>query len=221
MSIISKKALSKIKPNMTVSLGGGSNVLNLAKDLNNARIPGLRLYSPSEITKFQGKQLGLDILTLNDNMPKFDLAFDGCDSVDRNFNALKSGGGIHLFEKIAAENAKEYVLLLPKERFKEMLNPTVSLCIEIIPNCLNNLMTKIPQEYTAKVRLDQSVASFAHSPLGNLLIDIYPSNSWLDIEQLNDFLLKQNGVVSSSHFKNLVTSIITESNNKAIEIKKG
>ncbi|MCZ3527486.1 hypothetical protein L2821_09720, partial [Lactobacillus gasseri] len=62
---------------------------------------------------------------------------------------------------------KEYVLLLPKERFKEMLNPTVSLCIEIIPNCLNNLMTKIPQEYTAKVRLDQSVASFAHSPLGN------------------------------------------------------
>lgn len=47
-----------------------------------------------------------------------------------------------------------------------MLNPTVSLCIEIIPNCLNNLMTKIPQEYTAKVRLDQSVASFAHSPLG-------------------------------------------------------
>ena len=47
-----------------------------------------------------------------------------------------------------------------------MLNPTVSLCIEIIPNCLNNLMTKIPQEYTAKVRLDQSV-SFAHSPLGN------------------------------------------------------
>ena len=36
-------------------------------------------------------------------MPKFDLAFDGCDSIDQNFNALKSGGGIHLFEKIAAE----------------------------------------------------------------------------------------------------------------------
>ncbi|MDK7085515.1 hypothetical protein QP360_06770, partial [Gardnerella leopoldii] len=62
------------------------------------------------------------------------------------------------------------------------------------------------------------ICSFA---IGQLLIDIYPSNSWLDIEQLNDFLLKQNGVVSSSYFKNLVTSIITESNNKAIEIKKG
>ena len=165
MSIISKKALSKIQPNMTVSLGGGSNVLTLAKDMNNAQIPGLRLYSPSEITKFQCEQLGLNILALNDNMPKFDLAFDGCDSIDQNFNALKSGGGIHLFEKMAAENAKEYILLLPKERFKETLNPTISLCIEIIPNCLNNLMKKIPQGYTAKIRLSQSVASFAHSPL--------------------------------------------------------
>ena len=71
--------------------------------------------------------------------------------VSKNFNALKSGGGIHLFEKIAAENAKEYILLLPKERFKETLNPTISLCIEIIPNCLNNLMKKIPQGYTAKI----------------------------------------------------------------------
>ena len=131
---------------MTVSLGGGSNVLTLAKDMNNAQIPGLRLYSPSEITKFQCEQLGLNILALNDNMPKFDLAFDGCDSIDQNFNALKSGGGIHLFEKIAAENAKEYILLLPKERFKETLNPTISLCIEIIPNCLNNLMKKIPKD---------------------------------------------------------------------------
>lgn len=57
--------------------------------------------------------------------------------------------------------------------------------------------------------------------MGNLLIDIYPNNSWSDIEQLNDLLLKQNGVISSSYFKNLVTSIITENNNEAIEIKKG
>ena len=105
--------------------------------------------------------------------------------------------------------------------FVKNINPTISLCIEIIPNCLNNLMKKIPQGYTAKIRLSQSVASFAHSPLGNLLIDIYPNNSWSDIEQLNDFLLKQNGVISSSYFKNLVTSIITENNNEAIEIKKG
>ena len=41
MSLISQKALSKIKPNMSISLGGGSNVLNLAKDLSQAHISNL------------------------------------------------------------------------------------------------------------------------------------------------------------------------------------
>ncbi len=41
MPIISKKALSKIKPNMIISLGGGSNILNLTKDLSTAQIPNL------------------------------------------------------------------------------------------------------------------------------------------------------------------------------------
>lgn len=68
MSIISKKALSKIKPNMTISLGGGSNVLNLAKDLSNANIPNLHFYSPSEITQMQCKKLGLAVLALNDTI---------------------------------------------------------------------------------------------------------------------------------------------------------
>lgn len=221
MSIISKKALSKIKPNMTISLGGGSNVLNLAKDLSTAKISNLHFYSPSEITRMQCKKLDLTVSDLNDTMPQFDLAFDGCDSIDQNFNVLKSGGGIHLFEKIAAENTKEYILLLPRDRFKEELNPAIPLCIEVIPNCLDSFIKNVPKEYQAQVRLGKAVASFARSPLGNLLVDIYPKDSWTNIKHLNDFLLKQNGVVGSSYFENLTTSIITEDNNEAIEIKKG
>lgn len=100
MSLISQKALSKIKPNMSISLGGGSNVLNLAKDLCQAHISNLTLYSPSEITQAKCKQFGLKVLPFIENSPHLDLAFDGCDSIDKNFNALKSGGGIHLFEKL-------------------------------------------------------------------------------------------------------------------------
>lgn len=110
---------------------------------------------------------------------------------------------------------------MPRDRFKEKLNPAVPLCIEVIPNCLDNFIKNAPKEYQAEVRLDKAVASFARSPLGNLLVDIYPKDSWTNIKQLNDFLLKQNGVVSSSYFENLTTSIITEDNNEAIEIKKG
>ena len=221
MSLISQKALSKIKPNMSISLGGGSNVLNLAKDLSQAHISNLMLYSPSEITQAKCKQFGLKVLPFSETSSHLDLAFDGCDSIDKNFNALKSGGGIHLFEKIAAENAEEYILLLPVERFRDNLSPTIPLCLEVVPACLENVIKTIPEEYDYKIRLGKAVASFARSPLGNILIDIYPQTSWHNIKKLNSFLLKQNGVVSSSYFEGIVTSIITETKNKAVEIKKG
>lgn len=63
---------------MTISLGGGSNILNLTKDLSTAQIPNLHFYLPSEITRMQCKKLGLSVLPLNDTMSKFYLAFDGC-----------------------------------------------------------------------------------------------------------------------------------------------
>lgn len=51
MPIISKKALSKIKPNMTISLGGGSNILNLTKDLSTAQIPNLHFIHHLKLLK--------------------------------------------------------------------------------------------------------------------------------------------------------------------------
>ncbi|WP_369187715.1 ribose-5-phosphate isomerase A [Lactobacillus delbrueckii] len=56
---------------------------------------------------------------------QLDLAFDGADSVDFSLKALKSKGGIHLFEKIAAQEADEYVLLLLEGRLREKLGPDV------------------------------------------------------------------------------------------------
>ena len=83
-----------------------------------------------------------------------------------------------------------------------------------------NLYKNVSQEYKTEVRLGKTVASFARSPLGKLLVDIYPNDSWTNIKQIKNFLLKQNGAVNSSYFEKLTTNIITEDDNKAIEIKK-
>lgn len=51
ISTISSLAFSKIKPNMTVSLGGGHNVFNLAQEIAHHNEIDLILCSPSEITR--------------------------------------------------------------------------------------------------------------------------------------------------------------------------
>ncbi|WP_367302417.1 ribose-5-phosphate isomerase A, partial [Lactobacillus helveticus] len=120
---ISKLAISKIKTGMTISLGGGHNVMNLAEELHQSSITNITLCSPSELTRMNVHPL--------DEIKWIDLAFDGCDSVDYQLNALKSGGGIHLFEKIAAQMSKEYILLVPEKRVQKELSSKVPLCIEV------------------------------------------------------------------------------------------
>lgn len=215
---ISSLALSKIKPGMTISLGGGSNVFNLAKEIKNQNLQ-IKLISPSEITRFKCKEIGLEVAAL-DNTQSIDLAFDGVDGVDYDLNAMKSGGGIHFFEKIAAKMSKEYILLLPSERIQKDISSDLPLCIELAAPALNQFLGFCKsQNLRAEIR--QSNSSFIRSPLGNLLIDVY-ANNWKDIAEINDNIIKQNGVVSSSYFTNLVTSLITTNkDNEAIEIKKG
>ena len=97
VTTISKLALSKIKNGMTVSLGGGHNVFNLTQAIRHAQLD-IRLCSPSELTRLNCQAIGLQVDSL-EAIDHIDLAFDGCDSVDYHFNALKSGSGIIYMKK--------------------------------------------------------------------------------------------------------------------------
>jgi ribose 5-phosphate isomerase A len=220
ITTISQLAFSKIKPGMTVSLGGGHNVFNLAKTISEHNLT-LNLVSPSEITRIKASELGLQIHP-SEEVNHIDMAFDGCDSVDYNFNTLKSGGGIHLYEKIAAQMSSEYILLLPAERITKELSSKVPLCIEVAPPTVRQVI-KAGEDMGLKMEIRQGdkVASLARSPQGNLLVDAV-TNTWNDIDKLVLKINNQNGVVATSYFKNLVTSLITtDKQNNAIEIKKG
>ncbi len=221
INVITNLALQKIKPKMIVSLGGGSNVQALAEALATSKLKEqIALVSPSELTRIAGQTLGLQIRPLSPR-EKINLAFDGCDSVDYHLNALKSKGGIHVFEKAYAERSQQYILLTPYQRIKKILDSQVFLSVEVASPCLNNVYQDIVSlGLKPKIRLGEKVAAYARSPLGNYLIDVY-SSSWQNIAKLNQQIEKLNGVVATSYFKNLVTSIITEKDGHALEIKKG
>ena len=220
ISAISELAFTKLKAHDQICLGGGSNVFDLAKKIKEENLP-IKLYSPSKLTRLNCAEIGLNVQSINE-ATHFDLAFDGADSVDENLNALKSNGGIHFFEKLAAERASEYILLVPGQKVTKELSPAVQLCIEVAADAAESVLTFCKEkDLQAQIRQGVAVASFARSPLGNYLIDIN-SKTWKNIDQLNQELLALNGVVSSSYFHNLVTSIITTNKqNKSIEIKKG
>ncbi|MGM9905192.1 ribose-5-phosphate isomerase A [Lactobacillus sp.] len=212
MTLVSDFALKKIQPGQRVSLGGGSNVADLTRAIAEDDL-SLDLYSPAPATRKLGASLGLSIKPAEE-ADQLDLAFDGADSVNYDLRALKSKGGIHLFEKVAAQASREYILLLPEGRMREKLDPDIQLCLEVAAPAVKSLLrfaNGLPLK--ASVREDESI-------LGNKLVDLYAEN-WDKIEEVNQQLLAFNGVVASSLFDKEVTSIITVQDGQAVEIGKG
>src|SRR5699024_9538390 len=157
----------------------------------------ITLYSPSELTRFRCQELGLELLP-STAATKIDIAFDGCDSIDKNFNVLKSLGGIHLFYNQAVQIAKQFILILPIESIQLILISKITLCLKLALPCINQIKKYLSSLHlTSKIRQDSSVAAFARTPLGNYLIDVF-NEDWHNITELNRQLCLQNGVVSSS-----------------------
>lgn len=100
--LAAQSALSYLKPNLIVGLGAGSTISYLVQYIVNdiEYKSSIKFVTPSLETEKLLHQYGLNYVSIS-QVEKLDLYFDGCDQVDEDFNALKSGGGIHLNEKYA------------------------------------------------------------------------------------------------------------------------
>ena len=114
-----KRAYEMIQDKMTVGLGGGSTVALLIREIAGGE-KQIRAVTPSQDTMDLCVGYGIPVQPL-EMTSRIDIAFDGCDEVDRELNALKSCGGIHTREKIMAAMADEYILLADEGKLKEKL----------------------------------------------------------------------------------------------------
>ncbi|KRL05101.1 ribose-5-phosphate isomerase A [Liquorilactobacillus oeni] len=221
ITAVTDKALELIQPRMTILLGGGSNVKQLAIRLATLPDLDLTICTPSELTRRSCLQLGLNISEL-DQIKRIDIGFDGCDSVDLQFRALKSNGGIHTLEKIYAQAATRYIILTKTERLSSQLDPNIPLTLEVIPAAVPTLCLQIKKlDCSVTPRMGTAVASLARTPNGNCLLDCY-EKEWSDITTLNDKISSLNGVVGTSLFEDYITDVYALNPDNTIkEIKKG
>lgn len=209
-------ALKMIKPQMTVSFGGGRTVGRLIRAIKE---PTIKIASPSEQTRQLCLELGIPVVSLP-QVKKFDLAFDGCDSLDENLNALKSNGGIHTFEKLYAQLADRYIIMAPIERFKEELNPDVQLTLEVLDLAIPQVITEVEKlGGSAKIRQASEMAGMVRTPNGNGLVDIHFEN-WTNISEINRQLAQMTGVMGTSYFENIVTDALLATDKDVKHIKK-
>ncbi|MFD1418688.1 ribose-5-phosphate isomerase A [Companilactobacillus keshanensis] len=216
MEKLLEEAIKLIQPKMIVSFGGGNTVGRLLHEVADQKLDIIAC-TPSEVTKNTCLKLGLEIRELS-QLDKIDLAFDGCDSLNRNLDALKSNGGIHTYEKIYANLAKDYIILGPKERMQNQLNADIFLSLEVIEPAIDQVteLVKALGGHT-KIRQSQDMAGMVRTKLGNCLVDCMFDN-WNKIDVINHELSEFNGVVGTSYFHNLITKALLADGEKVISV---
>ncbi|HBQ43473.1 MAG TPA: ribose 5-phosphate isomerase A, partial [Lactobacillus acetotolerans] len=115
-------ACDYIKDNMILGLGTGSTAYYMVERLGQLVKEGLHIkaVATSNATAELAKSLHIELLDIND-ISSIDLAIDGVDEIDANFNAIKGGGGALFREKIVANLAKEVIWIMDDSKLVDSI----------------------------------------------------------------------------------------------------
>lgn len=112
-----EEAAKHVERGMTLGLGTGSTAAHFIDFMGSRIAEGwpLKGVPTSEETRRQAESVGIEIIE-PDETTTIDLAVDGADEVDPNFNLIKGGGGALLREKIVAGSATKFIVIADKSK---------------------------------------------------------------------------------------------------------
>lgn len=122
-----------IRSGMIVGLGSGTTMSFLFDKLQVMVKKGLdiRVVATTDETEKRMREIGVKVLNINE-VTHIDLAIDGVDEIDHNFNATKGGNGCLFREKIIASLADVLVWILDESKYVYQLGEC-PLPVEILP----------------------------------------------------------------------------------------
>lgn len=201
-----KATYEMIKDGMVIGLGGGRTIAFLIEELKNGN-KKVKAVTPSEDTMNLCVKAGIEVLPL-EFVKQIDIAFDGCNEIDKNLNALKTDGGIFTREKIVAVMAKDYVILADEEKYSDELTFEHAVAVEVIKSAKEYVKSKL-EEMGAKVeeRSTEMKMGTLVSDDGNYLMNAYFEKGQ-DVKALDEKLKHITGIVETSLFYNIVSKAL-------------
>ena len=199
--VVGKEAVKYVEDGMIVGLGTGSTVFYFVHALADRVKEGLniQMVSTSIQTVELAKSLGLNIKELEE-IDHIDLAVDGVDEIDKNFNAIKGGGAALFREKIVADIAKEVIWIYDESKDVEKLGK-FNLPVEILPFGYSHTVRKLTEAGLNPVirkKDGEILITDNHNYIGDLHLGY-----GFDIKEVKEKLANIVGVVEHGLFLNM------------------
>ena len=199
--VVGKEAVKCVEDGMIVGLGTGSTVFYFVHALADRVKEGLniQMVSTSIQTVELAKSLGLNIKELEE-IDHIDLAVDGVDEIDKNFNAIKGGGAALFREKIVADIAKEVIWIYDESKDVEKLGK-FNLPVEILPFGYSHTVRKLTEAGLNPV-IRKKDGEILITDNHNYIADLHLGYGF-DIEEVKQKLANIVGVVEHGLFLNM------------------
>ena len=199
--VVGKEAVKYVEDGMIVGLGTGSTVFYFVHALADRVKEGLniQMVSTSIQTVELAKSLGLNIKELEE-INHIDLAVDGVDEIDKNFNAIKGGGAALFREKIVADIANEVIWIYDESKDVEKLGK-FNLPVEILPFGYSHTVRKLTEAGLNPV-IRKKDGEILITDNHNYIADLHLGYGF-DIEEVKEKLANIVGVVEHGLFLNM------------------
>lgn len=168
------KAVEFVRDGMVVGLGTGSTAKHMVIALGEQVRAGMKLRGvpTSQETAALAREVGIPLID-TENRWEIDLALDGADQVDPEFNLIKGGGGALLKEKIVAASAKQFIVMVDHTKQVPVLGGSFPLPIEVILFGWGSTARKIEALTKSRVVLRERNGTPVRTETGNLIVDIH------------------------------------------------
>jgi ribose 5-phosphate isomerase A len=203
---VGEKAVEYIQDGMTIGLGSGSTVYWMMKKLGKLVENGLNVRGvPSSLrTEGWAKEFGVPLVYFSE-VSRLDLAIDGADEVDPDFNLSKGGGGSLLREKLVNDAADELIIVVDDSKLVKNLG-AFPLPVEIVPFGWENTARKIEKlGCTPMLRKNEGKVFISNN--GNYIVDCR-FTSIADPAALHQQLKLLLGVIETGLFVNMTDKVI-------------
>ena len=210
--VVADAAIQEVKSEMIVGLGSGSTAALMIKSLAGEIKSGKLKNIKGVPTSFQSEVLALELnIPLVDlaSVSEIDIAIDGADEVDPEFQLIKGGGACHVREKLVASKANQLLIVVDETKLVKNLNKVFPLPVEVLPSAWKQVKDTITgMNGNSKLRMATKKAGPVVTDQGNLILDVLFRDGIKDPKKLELIINNIPGVLENGLFVDMTDKVL-------------
>ena len=209
---VAEAAVNEVTSDMIVGLGSGSTAAIMIKTLANKIKAGELKNIRGVPTSFQSEVLALELgIPLIDlaSVSQIDLAIDGADEVNPDYQLIKGGGACHVREKLVASKANKLLIVVDQTKLVENLNEVFPLPVEVLPSAWKQVKDVIEKmDAKCNLRMAEKKAGPIVTDEGNLILDVLFNGGIKNPRKIELLINNIPGVLENGLFIDLTDKVL-------------